>query len=165
MAESHTWAIVDAIPEGGTIVEWGAGGSTLFWLENHETALVQSIESEEKWQKAVETRVRDNKDFQSRLDVALTSDLIEYTMGAYFPVDQADVILIDGINRKLSTAYATTVAKPGCRLFVHDTQDVRRYGWILQFMERHPDWALVDTLYPLPEDRMKKELLTTWVRL
>lgn len=161
MAESFAWAIADAIPDNGVIMEWGSGGSTIYWINESRAAEVLSIEHDRDWYGRVH-RAKKNPDV--RFEFACTNDVVEYTRGSWLPVDTADVILIDGIERKLSTAYAATVAKEGCRLFLHDSEDPR-YDWILKFMEDHPDWAFVREHTPLPEDKMQRERGMEWVRL
>ncbi len=50
MAENQRRLIIDHIPEGGLLLEWGGGGSSL-WFADHlaEDARLFTIEHHPKW--------------------------------------------------------------------------------------------------------------------
>lgn len=181
MSMSLAWKIADQLGEGSVLVEWGGGGSTFFWLESTPVAEVHTIEHDRDWYRVlVEKQGEVTKSIASRLSL---SHIPRYSTGKqehhespcgaeeyaspleWIPVDRADVILVDGINRNLCLAFASSRAKRGAFLFLHDSEDLV-YSWSMRFMRDHPDWReVVVGARGNPEEDYASCELSCWERI
>lgn len=90
--------------------------------------------------------------------------MAEYCSAAFTPLELADVILIDGLVRQTCLAEAAMRCRVGAHLFMHDTEQ-KIYSWGVQFMDRNPDWQLLRTFKPVPEDEYRGMELSEWLRI
>jgi hypothetical protein len=171
MCQSHLWAIVDSVPEGGVLVEWGSGYSTKFWLDNASLSELWTIENDVGWEDIVRRACADDPRltiaaYRTRNKIEVNESvegLAEYATAKDVPVDRADVIFIDGFARSACMATAALRAKKGAKLFLHDT-DSKLYKWAIDHMESHQNWREFGRYYPLPEDRFTMEMIG-WQRI
>jgi len=178
MANSHAWMIADAVPDKGTLVEFGGGSSTFFWLENTPAAELYVIEHNSEYYRAISERASDlwmERLFLFHIPISGQKGRFhedsrgasEYASGGdgVVPLDQADVILIDGHVRCLCLAYSAMRAKKGAVMFLHDSEDPV-YAWAKKFMHGHPDWRPVSTnVIPPPEDDFRNVEMAYWERI
>lgn len=172
IGESHLWRIVDSVPEGGVIVEWGSGFSTKYWLDNSKAAEVYAIEHDRFWARRV-CEICENSE---RLNMVLCPNdehaeyseetlfgFEEYALAEDVPIDRADIIIIDGFVRGPCIATAAMRAKQGALLYLHDS-DSKSYVWGRKHIEAHPSWSSVGVWPPLPEDSVCAEM-RAWTRI
>lgn len=172
MCQSQLYVIQDAIKEGATVIEWGSGYSTKYWLDNTKLAKLYAIEHNLEWKgitkficgpdPRLDIVYFDTGNAEIKLDEALEW-LGDYASLRNVPVDQADVIIVDGFARNACVATAALRAKKGAILFLHDSES-HLYQWAIHHFDVHPDWRIVDTYIPLPEDLFTMEM-TAWVRI
>ena len=181
MAMSHAWKIADSLDKDSVMVEWGGGASTFFWLKSTPVSKLVTIEHDRDWYRGLVAKKETlEKDYGSRLELMhipkqVTESLRhhEFPGGAeeyaspdeFVPIDRADVILVDGINRNLCLAFAAARAKKGARIFLHDSEDVL-YAWELRHMRGHPDWSeCFSECRGLPEEEYNDCELACWERI
>lgn len=129
---SHREAILQALPAGGRLLEWGSGGST-HWFRSMlaKDQEIVSIEHNPDWARLI-GGVR-----LLPLDVAGGKPSAEYAPGTsevYLGDDlpyvrgeglgQFDVVLVDGVLRNacLLRLRNSDLLKPGATVFLHDAQ-------------------------------------------
>jgi hypothetical protein len=171
MCQTQLWAIVDSTPKDGVIVEWGAGNSSKFWLENTALSELWCIEHNDGWREIVEELCGHDPRFTlaffpTKGLIGLNESvefLADYSTARDVPVDRADVLIVDGFSRSTCIATAAMRAKKDAKLFLHDT-DSKLYKWAIDHMNSHPDWREFGKWYPLPEDHLAMEM-TGWQRI
>jgi hypothetical protein len=94
-----------SLASGDVVLEWGAGGSTLFFLDNG--CRVTTIESSSEWLETVRASVSSTQ--MNRWNPILVSEPDEYVF-ARCRIGQVDLIMVDGLSElrvecvRLSTA-------------------------------------------------------------
>ena len=172
MCQSQLYIIEDAIPKDGVVLEWGSGYSTKYWLEHTQLSKLYAIEHNLQWRNTTREICGDDPRLdlvyfdigpaEVELDESL-EHLQPYATLKGVPVDEADVIIVDGFARNACCATAALRAKKGARLFLHDT-DSHLYRWAIDHFEAHPDWHFIGEHIPLPEDLFAMEM-SSWVRI
>lgn len=137
--------ILSHLPENGLLVEWGSGGSTI-WFMNHisPTQSIISIDHNPVWVEKVAEALKDlsNKDQHkyyyapSKYNNAYATVLEELPSGLeryIMPGEDiwdADVYLIDGIARGACLlTVALKARKRPCTAFIHDYLGRDWYEW------------------------------------
>ena len=124
MGLAHREVILSRLPENGHMLEWGAGGSTL-WFREHlkEGQHLTTIEHNATWAK----RIGGCLLFETDLPIA--SQKAEIHPGGEPPylwshdfVAGYDVIVVDGVLRNACLHRATALLNPGGHIFLHDAQ-------------------------------------------
>ena len=181
MAMSHAWKIADSLDKDSVMVEWGGGASTFFWLKSTPVAEVHTVEHNRDWYRVLKGKQETlERDYGSRLQLCHIPrqanewlEHHEYPGGAeeyaspsdFVPLDKADVILVDGVNRNLCLAFAASRAKAGARMFLHDSEHPV-YAWGMRYMATHPDWSEVEVgSCGTPEEQYHDCELSYWERI
>lgn len=103
---------------GSRVLEWGAGGSTLYWPREFPELEWVTVEHDPAWAKAVRPRLPGN------------ARLIERELGhAYWRLEEGtfDLIIVDGRERVRCMDAARAYLRPGGAVILHDSSR-RRYG-------------------------------------
>lgn len=105
--------LASQLPAGGTVFEWGAGGSTV-WLAARGLAVI-TVESDSMWAAAVRERCPD-------VGVWYEPDQDRYYQVILdLPPDSLDVVIIDGLLRDECAQVAAGQVKPGGLVVLDDT--------------------------------------------
>lgn len=118
----HREAILEALPPGGTMFEWGCGGSTLWFRE--QGVNLTSLEHDKKW------AFRFGAFFVNIGNIPIASPAEELcdindAQNPYllaFAHRKYDVILVDGVLRNKCLKVAKNMLNPGGTVFLHDFQ-------------------------------------------
>lgn len=125
MALAHREYIRDSVPDGGRLLEWGCGGSTL-WLREQllGRADIFSCEHTEQWATkigAAYVPVQAGQYGSPQEEFWLTDPTayVHYprTIGGLF-----DVLFVDGVVRNLCLLAAVNYLKPRGRIILHDSE-------------------------------------------
>jgi hypothetical protein len=142
IAFNHLELIKDHLKEGTHFMEWGAGGSSIWFTENIDPSLGVKrvvIESDHEWAdrvRAAGTEVlTPTERSYSRNDHSLDCSCPDPNYICRPEAAVADVILVDGWNRSHCIAWLSHVAKPGTVVFLHDAEFVQ-----LQWLSYLPCW-------------------------
>jgi hypothetical protein len=141
MADNQRRAVLDALPAGGSLLEWGGGGTTRWLLERMapDQRLV-TVEHCREWAQKVASncgtypnwtilhkpptqRVGENGTHWEECPAGLT----DYVCPV--PLEGFDVFLIDGVARGACLANVLLNARPGARVFLHDHSGDKRADW------------------------------------
>ncbi|TFH67060.1 MAG: hypothetical protein E4G90_00325 [Gemmatimonadales bacterium] len=148
--EGQLQAVLDALPEDGTLLEYGSGASTV-WFANRllPNQHLVSVEHDETWYWKAANQVPNWEQTKMLFCPATTKQFVELQaghparecpvglsryIGAHVDIDEdsavldADVIFVDGVARGACLAVAAASAKEGCIVFLHDAQR-NWYGW------------------------------------
>lgn len=146
LAENHRRLILEALPPAGRLLEWGVGGSTLYFLDrlSGEQKLT-SIEHDSAWSQQVQAAatVREGIWRCWTVDCArewlgqnatgfeeCPSDLRQYIVPPGEDLSKFDVFLVDGVARGACLAHVLLNAKSGAVAFLHDYHR-RWYDWVI----------------------------------
>lgn len=128
--------IEDRLPAGATVIEWGAGRSTRWFLS--QGATVYSVEHHAGWADEVRAQAAG-----APLELALADpDDVDAYAGAHPDLTAVDLALIDGIHRHQCATRAVELVRPGGLLVV---DNVERY---LPSASRAPEAIGPDTTDP-----------------
>jgi len=146
IAHNQRQLILDQIPEQGKMLEWGCGGSTIWFLSQRSDFALVSIEHNKKWAKKVNKQVK-RRGFLNRHNLILRqgryigsngmpfeenpSGLSEYILPPV-KMSEFDVILVDGVARGSCLAVMRNSVKSGTNVFLHDAQR-KWYQWAQHF--------------------------------
>jgi len=133
------------IPDNGVFMEWGSGGSSVWFTENLPPTVERIIiESDHAWAERV----------RAAGTPVITPTEASWSRGgdietschdpAYICRDEvarADIILVDGWNRGPCISWITHNARPGTVVFLHDFKFVQ-YLWIRAL----PCWESFDEM-------------------
>ncbi len=135
MGRVHRDAILDALPPGGRMLEWGSGGSTSYFADNLPPgATLLSIEHDPAWHHQVAGVIGESDRLTLRLVPAegplgrnaTDEEEDPRPLRKYIHAADADgpfdVILVDGYARGSCLARARELLKPGGVVFLHDAQ-------------------------------------------
>lgn len=153
MAENQLEEILKALPENGTLLEWGVGGSTVWLLERLKPGQrIISIEHHPAWgtdaRKEIEAKGLSEKWTIIIVSTGSFAELVNAEPGEELPVGldlyihprhtraigvgvdfrEIDVYLVDGIARGACLATISKIGRVGAPVFLHDTQR-DWYGW------------------------------------
>ena len=145
IAIRHLEMVLEAVPEDGTLVEYGCGWSTVWFAEHlHPNQNLISVEHDPKWWGEILPHVVNNEQVELLLKPALAdpgpygshfrenpTGLSDYIWGVDH--ESSDVIFIDGVARGACFAVSYVQSEPGTKIFVHDSQRVAWYGWAYKF--------------------------------
>lgn len=148
--------IYGLLPEDGTLVEWGCGGSTIYFLDNlKESQYLVSIEHNAEWYEKVSEMIKDHpnidrhvflfippdgvtNNYYARPEEEMPCGLNEYICFDIDTIKQADVFLVDGIARGPTAAFLATVTKPEAHVIIHDYRGREGwYGWVENCYANH----------------------------
>jgi hypothetical protein len=145
MGLEHRKAIAAAVPAGGRMFEWGAGGST-HWFREQGIDLT-SLEHDEKWAHRVGVpfvRIGHIPVATPGEELCDLPDLQNPYLLA-FAEQQFDVILVDGVLRNKCLQMAKRMLKPGGTVFLHDFQrdwyEEGKKGFTWEVLPSCPDYA------------------------
>jgi len=153
LAENHRKLILASLPTSGTMLEWGCGGSTKWFLDHlTEGQRLITIEHDSAWAEECRSYCgqRENWALQikpSTLAVGknashweeCSAGLAEYIAPISHWSD-IDVFLIDGVARGACLAMVHAHGKPGAGVFLHDLNRPGWYEWAMglpRFTDRH----------------------------
>lgn len=139
MTESEPSYIYNLLPDNGTLVEWGCGGSTIYFLDNlKESQYLVSIEHNKQWYDKISALVEThpNKDrhiflyipseipnpYYARPEEDMGCGLTEYICPDMNLIKTADVFLVDGIGRGPTAAFLSRRIKQDANVIIHDYQ-------------------------------------------
>lgn len=129
--------IYSLLPEEGTLVEWGCGGSTVFFLDNlKENQYLISIEHNDKWFEDMSEKLKDHPNidrhvflyippeipnpYYARPEEEMACGLEDYINFDMDTIKTADVFLIDGIARGPTAAFLSNHVKDSAQVLIHD---------------------------------------------
>ncbi|MDX9911771.1 MAG: class I SAM-dependent methyltransferase [Phycisphaerales bacterium] len=136
MGERQRERILSMLPEGGRMLEWGSGGSTLWFGERlPRGAKMVSVEHHAQWAdevrdwvahlENVELRFRPSNG-PERANATIEEEdargLEEYVRATRGEDEKFDVILVDGVARCVCMERARELLAPGGTIFLHDAQ-------------------------------------------
>lgn len=143
IAENLRQLILDRVPDGGRMLEWGSGGSTLWFLPRlaargcHLVTVEHSQKFSQQMQAAVGRCLNwtlfPGRDHYCPGDALRDESPMVVSPGYLVPdgldLSIFDVILVDGIVRGACLARACMEGKPGGAVFLHDYKHTKRRGW------------------------------------
>jgi len=141
----HRKAILAALPPGGKMFEWGAGGSTHWFRE--QGIDITSLEHDEKWAHRVGVPfVRIGHIPVATKGEELCSIPDEQNPYLLAFADQKfDVILVDGVLRNKCLEVAKRMLNPGGTIFLHDFQrdwyEEGKRGYVWEELPSCPDYS------------------------
>lgn len=160
MGQIHRQAIIERLPRGGRMLEWGAGGSTV-WFADHlpEGASLTSVEHDEQWlsQVAAQLGHRPNVRLLHRPATAALGRNATIEEEEAVPLDsyvhavdgeRFDVILVDGYARGACLRQAQALLAAGGTIFLHDAQRPWYDADKARFIESGSIGSCAD--YPIP---------------
>lgn len=129
MGNTHRAAILHSIPTGGTMLEWGCGGTT-HWLRAHLTKkqTLVSIEHNPVWARRIGGVILHKLDIATGCKGAeiypydQNDRAFDYVRAHGVEFDSFDVILVDGVLRNQCLRAAVSMLKPDGVIFLHDAQ-------------------------------------------
>lgn len=136
MAAHHIGLLVDSVPEGGTLLEWGSGGTSILLIQalKKKGARLISIEHDGRWYQNLKRRVVDLEAAENwtGIHVPVTYSGENATESEESPAGAADyiaegfkhapdVVLVDGIARGAILArYHADWKEKGTVVWAHD---------------------------------------------
>lgn len=142
--------ILDLVPENGTLVEWGCGGSTVYFLDNlKEGQTLVSIEHNEQWYNKILDLVKNHPNVDKHVFLYIPPEipnpyyarpeeehpcgLRDYICPDVDIIEQGDVFLVDGIARGATAAFLAVRAKKEAQVIIHDYLGRENwYDWAVQ---------------------------------
>ena len=130
--------IYDLVPEEGTLIEWGCGGSTMYFLDHLKPGqTLVSIEHNRQWYDQVSERIQNHPNIEQHVFLFIPSDGVSNTYYArpeeempcgledyiVFDMDTiktADVFFLDGVARGPTAAFLSRQAKDTAHVLIHD---------------------------------------------
>jgi hypothetical protein len=119
----HREIILNALPPGGQMMEWGSGDSTGWFRKNMaDNEMLASIEHHREWAAktgaihvpyepgANATEAEEDRNLGWEVYVKLLN------------IQAFDVILVDGVLRNACLEHASRYMHPGSTIFLHDAQ-------------------------------------------
>jgi len=121
IGKRHLEAILDALPPNGRMLEWGSGGSTLWFRARlKEGQELVTVEHNKEWASKIDGTML------HEMDVPLgKTDDDPNAMCPYVEckgLGMFDVILVDGVLRNACLKKAPTILNKGGSIFLHDSQ-------------------------------------------
>lgn len=162
MYEKEPDYILSLVPDDGLLVEWGCGGSTIYFLDNLKpNQYLVSIEHVEDWFNEISEKIKDHPNAERHIFLLIPPEGVrnnhyavpEEEMGCglheYIAPDSGiisggDVFLVDGIGRGPTAAYLSRRIKSGAHVIIHDYTG--RENWY--------DWAVNCFDYNVKPDEM-----------
>lgn len=137
MTEVEPEYIFGLLPEDGTLVEWGCGGSTVYFLDHlKENQYLVSIEHNADWYNKVSELIKDHPNIDRHVFLYIPSEvpnpyygraeedmgcgLTEYICPDIDLINSADVFLVDGIGRGPTAAFLSRRTKESAHVIIHD---------------------------------------------
>ena len=121
--------VLTRTPAGGTVFEWGAGSSTL-WFDNHGFSVI-SLETDETWAREIQDRTTERCQvvlMQERAPGYSTPDLAGY-----------DLVLIDGRSRNACGLHVADTAPSGSYVVLDDSHR-GEYAPAMEALSRRSVW-------------------------
>lgn len=129
--------ILDLVPDDGTLVEWGCGGSTIYFLDNLKpNQILVSIEHNNDWYNKIKDKLANHPNIDRHVFLYIPSTvanpyyarpeeespcgLVDYINPSEDIISNADVFLVDGIARGPIAAFLSVKAKPSAQVIIHD---------------------------------------------
>lgn len=152
--------IFSLVPEDGTLVEWGCGGSTVYFLDNlKENQYLVSIEHNEKWYSDMSDKIKDHPNIDrhvflfippngvdnsyfARPEEEMPCGLEEYMNFDSDTIRNADVFFIDGVGRSCTAAFLATQVKESAHVLIHDLRG--REAWYKWATLCYKNWKQPD---------------------
>jgi hypothetical protein len=139
MVEEEPTYIHGLLPDDGTLVEWGCGGSTIYFLDNlKENQYLVSIEHNKQWYDKISNLIETHPNIDRHVFLYIPSELpnnhyarpeedmgcglTEYICPDIDIIQSADVFLVDGIGRGPTAAFLARKAKQDAHVIIHDYQ-------------------------------------------
>ena len=137
--------VLSSIPENGSMLEWGSGGTTIWLLENMEpTQRLVSVEHHGDWARRVDALSCEYTNYEMRYccadrpgEVGKNATAFEENpsaLDAYInqpDIENYDVFLVDGVARGACLMTIYERAKSGAKVLLHDAQRPW-YQWALR---------------------------------
>lgn len=159
--ESQLWSIYDAMPEDGVMVEWGAGGSTVWFADNiDKLKMLVSLDRSRSVCDRVNMELK-ARGLGDKASVIFCQDDFEYSIGSIAPVGTADIIVAEEMHPAI---WSMVNAKRGCHLFLLNTRG-QQDQWVIELLERDTSWARLNEYRPVPEDEFVWMEMIEWLRL
>jgi hypothetical protein len=135
IGERHRRIIIEHLPAGGRMLEWGSGTSTVWFAEHLPAdATLLSIEHDREWFGRVRSMLAGHDCVGLRCHPPAgilgpnasvgeeRPDLLRDYIHAADADGAFDVILVDGVARDACLEHARALLKPGGTIFLHDAQ-------------------------------------------
>lgn len=135
-----------------TVVEFGSGRSTLWFAERVKHVL--SVEHEPGWHAEVAGRLKDER--VGNVTYVLAQDPDLYARAGDQPVERADLILVDGLNRDATALWALAKIRPGGVILVDNA------NWYLPHATRAPSSLGAHGTPPTPKWQEFWETVRHW---
>lgn len=147
MTEAEPVYIHGLLPDNGILVEWGCGGSTVYFLDHlKDEQYLVSIEHNKQWYDKISEKIKDHPNIDRHIFLYIPSEvpnphyarpeedmgcgLAEYICPDLSIIETADVFLVDGIGRGPTAAFLSKKAKQDAHVIIHDYQGRETwYGW------------------------------------
>ena len=123
--------IVSSLPDDGTLVEWGSGGSTIELRRRKPNASILSFETDPEWAQITSAMYVEPDPDPPNRRLGPMHDSV-YGLHRYIhepPIGLADVILIDGFARSACLLRCVVEKVPGT-IWFHDS-DEEAYRWMI----------------------------------
>ena len=156
MAENQLSFIMSSLPPGMSLLEWGAGGSTLWFLDHllPGQSLV-SVEHHAGWSQRVKDETSGDErhrlilaPFPAGKNATSAEEIPAFGENYLWPeVDWSEIgaVLVDGVARGACLAVARQLVRPGVKVFLHDS-DRPWYSWAKKL------WPEGETIAPEKDD-------------
>jgi len=139
MNEGEPSYIYGLLPDDGTLIEWGCGGSTVYFLDNlKENQYLVSIEHNKQWYDKISNLIENHPNIDRHVFLYIPSEipnnhyarpeedmgcgLTEYICPDIDIIQSADVFLVDGIGRGPTAAFLSKKARQDAHVIIHDYQ-------------------------------------------
>ena len=129
--------VLNLLPENGTLVEWGCGGSTVFFLDNlKENQYLITIEHVEFWYDKISEKIKDHPNidrhaflfipikiqntYYARPEEEMPCGTEDYIFFDKESIQNSDVFFIDGVSRGAVAAALRHQIKESSHVIIHD---------------------------------------------
>jgi hypothetical protein len=155
MTEAEPGFIAGLLPDQGTLVEWGCGGSTVYLLDHLKPdQMLVTIEHNYDWYTKIKAKLEAhpnkaqhvflyvapqiNNSYYARPEEEMPAGLTEYICPDIDLIKSADVFLVDGIGRGAVAAFLSRMAKPTADVIIHDYAGRENwYDWAVNCFDYH----------------------------
>lgn len=130
--------IYGLLPDEGTLVEWGCGGSTIYFLDQLKPGqTLVSIEHNQNWYEKISETIANHPNIDQHVFLFIPPDgvansyyarpeeempcgLEDYIVPDMDLIESADVFLVDGVARGPTAAFLARKAKDTAHVLIHD---------------------------------------------
>jgi hypothetical protein len=166
--------ILNLLPENGTLVEWGCGGSTVVFLDKLLPGQrLVTIEHNYEWYSKIKEFLKNhpnssqhtfyyiqptmNNPYYARPEEECPCGLEEYMCPDIDLITTADVFLVDGIGRGPTAAFLANKTKKNAHVIIHDYRGREPwYNWAVQIFDYNNQPTFLSSLIHMSNSKIEK---------